>query len=155
GADVLTLGRADALLVGGVDELSPPLLHAYRKLMPLTRHGMRPYSRGRDGTVPGEGAAMFMLEREDDALGRGARVLARLDGVAAGGEARSRVGWRGSARRAVEVVRAALDQARVRPSEIDYVCGAGCGLDVDAIEAQVIGEALGCPVPHGSVLGQT
>ena len=155
-ADMLALGRADALLVGGVDEMSPPMLHAYRKLAPLSPERMRPYSRDRDGTVVGEGAAIYLVEREDDARRRGAHVLARLDGWAAGSEVRSRVGWNGSSARAVEVVRAALEDARILPSRVDYVCGAGCGLDIDAVEAHVVRQAIGTrPVPYGSVLGQT
>lgn len=154
-ADFLALGRADALLVGGVDELSVPMLHAYRVLSRLSPTGMRPYARGRDGTVVGEGAVVYVLERESDALARGARVLARVAGVAHGGEVRSRVGWRGETGRAVEVVREALLDAGLGPEAIDYVSGAGSGLAVDGAEARAVGEALGRGAPHGSVLGQT
>jgi 3-oxoacyl-[acyl-carrier-protein] synthase II len=154
-ADFLALGRADMILVGGVDELSPPLLHAYRKLSLLTETAMRPYSRGRDGTVVGEGAALLVLERAADAERRGAKVLARVRGAASAGEARARVGWRGSWDGAAETIRAALDGARVRKGEIDYVIGAGNGCDFDAVEARAVGAALGRAAPHGSIYGQT
>ena len=61
--DLLALGRADALVVGGVDELSGPALAGYRKL-------------GGAALVLGEGAAMLLVEREDDAQKRGARIRA-------------------------------------------------------------------------------
>jgi len=155
-ADFLRLGRADALLVGGVDELSSASLRALRELARLSPTALRPYARGRDGTAPGEGAAMFLVEREDDALRRGAPILARIAGSAAGGEPRARVGYRGGHRAAVRVIGAALAEAGLDPAAIDYVAGAGSGLSLDAIEAQAVAEAVGgAVVPHGSILGQT
>src|SRR6201999_1054336 len=62
--DLLALGRADALLVGAVDELNAPALAGYRRFGGLAATAMRPYAAGRDGLVPGEGAAMLLVERE-------------------------------------------------------------------------------------------
>src|SRR5581483_6329695 len=91
--DLLALGRADALLVGGADELSGPVHHAYMKMGGVSRTGMRPYDLERDGLVPGEAAALICLEREEDALRRGARIRAVLTGRGESGDARPRTGW--------------------------------------------------------------
>ncbi|HEY2744202.1 MAG TPA: beta-ketoacyl synthase N-terminal-like domain-containing protein, partial [Polyangia bacterium] len=78
--DLLALGRADALVVGGVDELSAPALAGYRKL-------------GGASLALGEGAALLIVEREDDAKKRGARVRAWVTGRGERSDDRPRVGW--------------------------------------------------------------
>ncbi|MSP62051.1 MAG: hypothetical protein EXR72_17305 [Myxococcales bacterium] len=154
-ADLLVLGRADALLVGAVDELHDMAHHGYRRLGGLTTRGMRPYSLGRDGAALGEGSAVMVLERAEGAARRGARVLCRVAGFGAAGEDRPRVGWgRGWTEQAL-AIRIALDDARVAPGAIDWVAGGGNGLGVDALEARAIAEVFARPVPVSSILGQT
>lgn len=153
--DLLALRRADALLVGGVDEISDVMLLGYRNLAKLSASGLRPYAAERDGTVAGEGCAMLLVEREADARDRGARVLARVAGWASGGEPRPRVGWGQGSERAAEVMRAAISDAGLVPDDIDYVAGEGAGLRVDAIEAQALSKVFARPVATSSVLGQT
>ena len=154
-ADLLALGRADVLLAGGVEDASDVALHGYRRLGGLSRTGLRPYTLGRDGTVLGEGAAVFVLEREADARARGATILALVAGRAQGGEDRPRLGWGHAWEEAARVLTAALTEAAVGPADIDYVAGGGAGLRIDALEARAVGAALGRPRPHGSILGQT
>lgn len=162
--DLLVLGRADALVVGGLDEWNPEAHHGYRRLGGLSKSAARPYARGRDGTVLGEGAAMVVLERAEDAARRGARPLARIAGLGAAGEARARVGWSsaagpGPAGSAVRAIQAALAEADCPPRAIDWVCGGGVGLAVDALEARAVEQAVTVPAgraaPHGSIVGQT
>ncbi|HUP22787.1 MAG TPA: beta-ketoacyl synthase N-terminal-like domain-containing protein [Thermoanaerobaculia bacterium] len=85
GAQELVSGRADRVLAGAVEELSP-LLHAildrYHALVRPGRGGevARPFDRRRSGYVAGEGAAVLVLERAADAAARGAETLANLEG---------------------------------------------------------------------------
>jgi len=65
----LALGRADAVLVVAVDEVSPATLHAHARFGVLTTGAMRPYDVTADGFVLGEAAVAFVLERADRALG--------------------------------------------------------------------------------------
>jgi 3-oxoacyl-[acyl-carrier-protein] synthase II len=87
GAEELVTGRADRVLAGGAEELSP-LLHAILdRYHALARPGddgelARPFDRRRAGYVAGEGAAVLVLERQEDAAARGATVLATIDGCA-------------------------------------------------------------------------
>lgn len=87
--DHLRLGYADVIIAGGTEACVHPLpLAAFGQMQALSKRNeapelaSRPYDRGRDGFVLGEGAAALILEREDHARARGARIYARLLGGA-------------------------------------------------------------------------
>jgi 3-oxoacyl-[acyl-carrier-protein] synthase II len=140
----LALGRADAVLVAAVDEVSPASLHAHARFGVLTAGAMRPYDAAADGFVLGEAAAAFVLERADDARARGARTRALLVGVGESGDARPRVGWgRAPAPAAVESVRG-LARAVER---VDWIAGGGNGTPLDQLEAATLHAAFGPSLP--------
>jgi 3-oxoacyl-[acyl-carrier-protein] synthase II len=153
--DLLTLGRADALLVGAVDELNGPALAGYRRFGALAATAMRPYSAGRDGLVPGEGAAMLLVEREDSARQRGARIRARIGGRGESGEARPRVGWGGGGERGAWPGAAQAARAAAAGARIDWVAGGGNGTALDERELASLDEGLGGLPPTSSILGLT
>jgi len=172
-ADVLALGRADAVLVGGVDELTPALHHGYRRLGLLSPRdrdgsgdgggsgieGARPYDQERNGLVLGEGAVILVLEPGERARRRGARVRGWLAGVGLAGDTRSQVGWqglelprrdertlarRGSAEGAVAAIAGALAEAGLSPDELGYVAGGANGSRaLDRLEVEVLRRVLG------------
>jgi 3-oxoacyl-[acyl-carrier-protein] synthase II len=151
--DLLELGRADAIVAGGIDELSLPVHHAYMALGGMSRTAMRPYDIERDGLIPGEAATLVVLEREDDARARGARIRAVLSGRGETGEARPRVGW-GDAP-FLEGARA-VSRAVAGTGPIDYVAGGGNGTALDLRELSALREGLGGKLPLvSSILGQT
>lgn len=154
-ADQLLLGRADAILVGGMDELCRPALHGWRRLGRLSPTGIRPYARDRDGSVPGEGAAVIVLEREEDARRRGVHRRGRLAGQGAAGDDRPRMGWGMVWEGAARSMREAMACAGIEPEQIDYVAGGGSGLALDELEVRAVDAALGVTRPIGSILGQT
>ncbi|HJW09291.1 MAG TPA: beta-ketoacyl synthase N-terminal-like domain-containing protein [Holophagaceae bacterium] len=77
----LRSGMADAVLLVGTDGLFPMLMEVLGRARMLDRHQDPALGSGR-GMVPGEGAQAFLLERRADAEARGARIRARLAGVA-------------------------------------------------------------------------
>jgi 3-oxoacyl-[acyl-carrier-protein] synthase II len=167
-AGALRLGHVTRVLVGGVEALSEPLHHGYRRLGALSRSGSpRPYRAQRDGLCLGEGAAVVALECREHALARGATVLAELVGVGAAGGPRPLAGW-GPAWEAgralgpspeagVVAVQAALEEASIRPAEVSLVVGCGCGSrDLDQLDAEVLRSALDgaspwVTSPHGTI----
>jgi 3-oxoacyl-[acyl-carrier-protein] synthase II len=157
--DLLELGRADALLVGGIDELSYPVEHALARLGRVSATGMKPYDVARDGLVPGESATVLLLEREEDARRRGAKIRAVLVGRGETSEVRPRVGW-GHASRWPEAERAVAQAlAAADPARISWVIGAGNGTVLDEHELSTLRAAFqsagtGVP-PVSSIAGQT
>jgi 3-oxoacyl-[acyl-carrier-protein] synthase II len=88
GLDIIRSGRADVIMVGGTEACIHPLTMAgFAQMQALsTRNGdpeaaSRPFDKGRDGFVLGEGAGVLVLERAEYAKARGARVHARLAGA--------------------------------------------------------------------------
>jgi 3-oxoacyl-[acyl-carrier-protein] synthase II len=157
--DLLELGRADALLVGGIDELSYPVEHVMVKLGRVSSTALRPYDVARDGLVPGEAATVLLLEREEDARRRGARVRAVIVGRGETSEARPRVGW-GHAPRWPEAERAVAQALAVGdPARISWIAGAGNGTVLDQHELATLRAAFaaaGAPMaPISSITGQS
>src|SRR5262249_17818610 len=78
-ADLLALGRADAVILGGADDWADEMQQAHERLGVLSPSGaMRPLDRRRDGVGGGEAAACFVVERAQDATRRGARAHAAI-----------------------------------------------------------------------------
>jgi 3-oxoacyl-[acyl-carrier-protein] synthase II len=166
--DLLQLGKADAVLVGGADALvSPFTLVGFNAIGALSTRNdaphaaSRPFDRDRDGFVLGEGAGMMILESGTHARRRGARVYAHVLGHALtcepsdGTAPASGVGM-------ARTMRKALDAARVAPDAIDYVNAHGTSARAwDLCEAEGIHQAFGdhtrrlCVSSQKSMLGHT
>ena len=88
GLDIIRAGRADVVVAGGTEAVIHPLpiagfaaMRAMSTRNDEPERASRPWDRGRDGFVLGEGAAVIVLERADHAVARGARIYARLAGA--------------------------------------------------------------------------
>ena len=86
-AECVARGRADLIIAGGVESFTEPLFRmaAVRGLLSPPDGGAehcRPFGRDRNGTILGEGAALFVLESEQAARARNARVLGRVASMA-------------------------------------------------------------------------
>lgn len=150
GADLLRFGRADAVLVGAVDELSAVTSDAYARLAAPAPDALRPYDRQRTGLVPGEVATVLLLERESDARRRGATIRARLAAWSQTGDDRPRLGW-GAPAAWPGAVRAVAQVG----AGVDWIVGQGNGTSLDESELAVYHAAFpaGLP-PVTSILGQ-
>jgi 3-oxoacyl-[acyl-carrier-protein] synthase II len=159
GLDLIRSGRADAVIAGGADELNVMSVATFDVAQaacrgfedaPTTRPA--PFDRTRDGVVVGEGAAIVVLEERDLAIARGAPILAEILGYGESCDA-SHMSTPDSAgmRSAIE---RALTDARVSPSDIDYVCAHATGTVLgDAAEAEATHQVFGGEVPVSSLKG--
>jgi 3-oxoacyl-[acyl-carrier-protein] synthase II len=150
GALHLLAGEADAMLVGGAEAPLIPLMVAQLRAAGVSgwhddaELTCRPFDATRNGMVLGEGAAMLVLEREPDALRRGARPLARLSGWGLGVDAGGRTGVTADGAGLVRVARRALERARLEPEQIDYINAHGTGTRLnDAVEARALNSIFG------------
>ena len=98
-AGLLRAGDADVILSGGTDAcVTPGMIFGFSRMRAVSMaynerpaEASRPFDKGRDGFVLGEGAWMLALEREDRARARGARIYASIDGYASTCDAYHRV----------------------------------------------------------------
>ncbi len=135
-------GLTDTALCGGAGSavIEHALMYkAYRGLLsssddPAT--ACRPFDKGANGLVPGEGAGFVVLETADGAAHRGARVLGTLRGYASGfAPPTERRGLPAGPDGLVATLEAALDDAGVTPAEVDLLVPTGHGVAaLDALE---------------------
>ena len=139
-------GDATAVVAGGSEAALTPLARAaFAALDATSTSGIsRPFDARRDGFVLGEGAAVLVLEDEESARERGARILARLRGYGASCDAfhLTAPDERGAGQAAA--IEAALRDAQFAPEEIDYVNAHGTSTPLnDRSETFALKLALG------------
>src|SRR6185437_8324808 len=128
-AALIRSGEADVLLSGGADAcVTPGMMFGFSRMRVVSTayndrpaQASRPFDRGRDGFVLGEGAWMVTLEREDRARARGARVYASIDGYASTCDAYHRVQMAPDGEQIVRAMRLAIDRSGHAREEIGYV----------------------------------
>lgn len=134
-------GYADAAIVGGAEgAIRKPTIEGFaasRALSPTMT--ARPFDSHRDGFVLGEGAAILVVETEDRARARGARILAHIPGGASTADAHHITAPHPEGEGAERAVRLALQDAGLRPEEVGYVNAHGTGTELnDRTEGAVI-----------------
>jgi len=150
-ADQLRLGRADVMIAGGTDApLAYGVLKGWEALRALARETCRPFSADRDGLVIGEGAGIAVLETYEHAAARGATILAELAGAGMSGDASDIVSP--TVEGPAAAMRACLEDAGLRPEDVDYVNAHGTGTKAnDEIETSAIRRVFGVHADRLSV----
>jgi 3-oxoacyl-[acyl-carrier-protein] synthase II len=147
----LRLGVVDVCVAGACDLAVTPIgLATFGNLRALSRRNddpvaaSRPFDRGRDGFVLGEGGVAFVLERSGDACRRSAGAYAEVAGYGSSSDAHHHVIPSPDPSAAVAAVRRALADARIDPDGVDHVNAHATGTPVgDAAEAAVLRIVLG------------
>ena len=147
----LRLGLVDICVAGACDlAVSPIGLATFGNLRALSRRNddpaaaSRPFDRGRDGFVLGEGGVAFVLERASGARRRGAHAYAEVAGCGSSSDAFHHVIPSPDPAPAAAAMRQALADARVEPGEVDHVNAHATSTPVgDAAEAAVLRLVLG------------
>lgn len=144
-------GDADVILAGGSEAPLAPLCYgAFALIRAMTTrnddpaHASRPFDRGRDGFVMGEGAAVLVLEAEEVARARGATILAEIAGFAETNDAWHMTQPRPDGREARRAMAQAIADAGLAPHDIDWVNAHGSSTTLnDTTEAEAIRAVLG------------
>lgn len=150
-AALIRHGLLDVVLAGGVEGLIVRTFFVGFTVMKAlsTRNdppqkASRPFDATRDGFVIGEGAAVFVLESLDHALKRGARIYAEVLGHAATSDAYHIAQPDPEGRGAQLAMRRALEDAGVRPEDVDYINAHGTSTPLnDKIETYAIKKVFG------------
>ena len=144
-AEFLRLGRARILLAGGAEELSEESLVGFRKSGYASPSGCpRPFDSERDGPVPGEGAALLILESEETARQRGTQPWAEISGFGCAQDAHSARAFHLRAEGASEAIRIAMESAEIEPRQVACIVSAGSGSPAgDEMEARALANVFG------------
>jgi len=148
---LLDSGRCDIVLAGGTEAALHPLpIAALANMKALSRNNddpqgaSRPFDLNRDGFVFGEGAVVLVIESEEHAKARGARVYAELMGGGLSCDAFHITAPREDGTGAQEAMTEALAAAGMQPTDIDYIAAHGTGTPLnDAAETLAIKLAFG------------
>ena len=148
-ADYLRSGHADVAIAGGSDALCRLTYSGFNVLQAVDPEPCSPFGATRKGITLGEGAGYLVLERWDDAVKRGATILAELAGYGASCDAHHPTAPAEDGRGAEAAMRGAMAEAKL--TSVDYVNAHGTGtLLNDSAETKAIISALGMNVPVSS-----
>ena len=147
----LRRGDVAAVVAGGTESAVLPLAFiSMARTGALSRRNddpqtaSRPFDRDRDGFVFGEGAGILVLETLEHARARDARIYAELCGGSITGDAFHVSAPEPSGESARRAIVKAIEDADLRPDEIDYVCAHGTGTPLnDSTETKALKLALG------------
>lgn len=121
-------GRADMIVTGGSEApITVPGLGGFNSLKALStrndnpKAASRPFDKNRDGFVIGEGAGALVLEELEHALARGAKIYAEVVGGSIGADAYHFTAPHPDGEGAAKAMRAAINEAGIDPSQLDYV----------------------------------
>ncbi|MFN8194061.1 MAG: beta-ketoacyl-ACP synthase II [Nocardioidaceae bacterium] len=151
GIDLIRLGRADVVVCGGTEAAVHPLpMAAFAQMMALSKRNddpeaaSRPWDKGRDGFVLGEGSAAVVLESAEHAAARGARVYAEAAGAGITADSHDIAQPDPEGLGATRAMRLALREADLSPSDIVHInAHATSTPQGDLAEALAIRTALG------------
>ena len=153
--ELLRSGRADIVVAGGAEACVHPLpLAGFAQMRALsTRHdepeaASRPYDKGRDGFVLGEGAGVLVLETLAHAAARGARIHGHLAGAGLASDAHHVTAPDPTGTGAARSITAALRDAGVGPDEVGHIDAHATSTPLgDLAEARALNLALGTARP--------
>ena len=162
GMEMIRSGRADVVLAGGTEAAIIPLnIAAFAAMRALStrndepERASRPFDRGRDGFVLGEGAGMVVLESAEHAARRGATVHAVAAGVGYSADAHHIAQPEPDGTGVTLAIRRVLADAGIQPDQVTHVNAHATSTPAgDIVECQAIASALG-PAATGVVISAT
>lgn len=159
GLDLIRSGKADVVVCGGAEAAIHPMpIAAFASMQALSRrnddpeHASRPYDRDRDGFVMGEGAGALVLEAEEHAIARGARIYAELAGTSVTADAYHITAPDPEGLGATRALKAAMFDGRIQAEDVVHVNAHATSTPVgDKPEYTALRAALGSHVDNVAV----
>lgn len=149
--NLIRLGKADAMITGGAEAAIFPAgvggfnsMHALSTRNDSPATASRPFSKSRDGFVMGEGSVVLVLEELEHALARGAKIYAEVAGGGMSADAHHLTATHPDGLGAILSMQNALDDAGMKPEDIDYINVHGTSTPVgDISEIKAIVKVFG------------
>ena len=149
--NLIRLGKADAIVTGGAEAAIFPAgvggfnsMHALSTRNDSPETASRPFSKSRDGFVMGEGSVVLILEELEHAKARGAKIYAEVAGGGMSADAYHLTATHPEGLGAILSMRNALEDANMKPEDIDYINVHGTSTPVgDVSEIKAIMEVFG------------
>ena len=149
--NIIRLGKADAMVTGGAEAaIFPAGVGGFNSMHSLSTRNdspataSRPFSASRDGFVMGEGGVVLVLEELEHAKARGAKIYAEVAGGGMSADAHHLTATHPEGLGAILAMQAALDDAEMRPEDIDYINTHGTSTPVgDVSEVKAIVSVFG------------
>jgi 3-oxoacyl-[acyl-carrier-protein] synthase II len=151
-AALIRSGEADVVLSGGADAcVTPGMIFGFSRMRVMSTEyndrpaqASRPFDKGRDGFVLGEGAWMVVLESEQRARARGARIYVSIDGYASTCDAYHRVQMAPDGKEIVRAMTLAIERSGHRREDVGYVSYHGTStLLNDTVESRSVRQVFG------------
>ncbi len=151
GLQMIRSGRADVVVCGGTEAVIHPLpLAAFASMRAMSTRNdepgraSRPYDKARDGFIMGEGAGAIVIETQEHAKARGARVIAELAGAGMSADAYHFAAPEPEGRGVIRALHAALEDAGVTTSDIVHINAHATSTPAgDTAEAKAIRRVFG------------
>ena len=141
--DQLRAGRADAMLAGGADAFSRITYTGFARLGAIAPEVCQPFDRNRKGMVPGEAAAVLVLEPLSRALERGASIYAEVAGYGLSCDAHHMTAAHPTGDGAARAMAAALATSELEAEAVSYISAYGTDADNDKLETLAVKRVFG------------
>jgi 3-oxoacyl-[acyl-carrier-protein] synthase II len=143
-SDLLRGGKASIMLAGGADSFSRITYTGFARLGAIAPVVCQPFDRNRKGMVPGEGAAMLLLELKERAIARGAHIYCEVAGYGLSCDAHHMTAAHPQGEGASRAIKMALEQSGLDPEDVDYISAHGTGTPTnDRLETIAVKNTFG------------
>src|SRR3989442_580197 len=144
GFDLIRTGRTDLMLAGGADAFSRITYMGFARLGAIAPERCQPFDKNRKGMVPGEGAAVLILEPLETALARGAHIYAEVLGYGLSCDSHHMTAAHPEGDGAIRAMATALEESGLTINDVDYISAHGTGTPTnDRVESIAVRRLFG------------
>ena len=151
GSRMIQQGLVNRAICGGCDSLSRFTVNGFASLKNVSKEDCKPFDQNRTGLNLGEGAGYLLLEKESDAIARGAEIIAVFSGYDNSNDAYHPTAPSPDGSAAYRAMERALKKAKLQAGDIGYINAHGTATDTnDAAEGKAIENMFAGKVPFSS-----